>query len=111
MGSRGSPRRLRRYFRRPRCNSALCIRCATVSSMSRGKSAAPWRLTCGQAGQAAEGLTLVADALTHTAAQEEYWCEAELHRLKSDLLVQQAEGLGSSLLRDAETCLRQALTV
>jgi DNA-binding winged helix-turn-helix (wHTH) protein/predicted ATPase len=66
---------------------------------------------CGHAGQAAEGLTLVADALAHTAAQEEYWCEAELHRLKGTLLEQQAAGMGSSLLRDAETCLRQALTV
>ena len=56
-------------------------------------------------------MTLVADALTHTTSQEEYWCEAELHRLKGDLLVQQAEGLGSSLLSDAETSFRQALTV
>ena len=66
---------------------------------------------CGHAGQAAEGLTLVANALTHATSQEEYWCEAELHRLKGALLVQQAAGMGSSLLRDAETCFRQALTV
>ena len=66
---------------------------------------------CGHVGQAAEGLTLVADALTHTTSQEEYWCEAELHRLKGDLLVQQVEGMGSSLLSDAEICFRQALTV
>src|SRR5882724_6955387 len=44
---------------------------------------------CGQTGRAAEGLTLLAEALAQAHNTGESWTEAELHRLKGELLLAQ----------------------
>jgi class 3 adenylate cyclase/predicted ATPase len=62
---------------------------------------------CGQTGQAAEGLTLLAEALTQAHKTEESWPEAELHRLKGELLL----SLSADNHAEAEGCLHQALAV
>jgi adenylate cyclase len=62
---------------------------------------------CGHAGQIEEGLHALDEALAHVDKAGERWYEAELHRLKGELLcryttVQEAQ---------AETCFQQALAV
>ena len=42
---------------------------------------------CGKAGRASEGLDLVAEALDSVRENNIHFCEAELHRLKADLLL------------------------
>jgi predicted ATPase len=54
----------------------------------------PWYLAqlseaCGQEGKVAEGLEAVAEALVLVNKTEERWWEAELHRLKGELLLRQ----------------------
>jgi predicted ATPase len=68
---------------------------------------------CGKAGRVEEGLILLAEALAVVRKTGELWWEAELHRLKGELLLQQAVGThGRETLRvEAETCLRSALDV
>ena len=61
----------------------------------------------GKAGQAGEGLTALAEALALVNKTSEHCYEAELHRLKGELLLQQDAGSGD----EAETCFRQALDV
>ena len=78
-----------------------------------GEVRLPYYLTllaeaCGKAGQAAAGLTSVAEALVQAEAKREGWWEADLHRLKGELLLQ-VEGKQEVLA--AEESLRQALTV
>ena len=72
----------------------------------------PWFLAllaeaCGRAGAAEEGLTAVAEALTavHTKANRAY--EAELYRLKGELLVTLSPGN----IAEAESCFQQALNI
>jgi TOMM system kinase/cyclase fusion protein len=62
---------------------------------------------CGRTGQAAEGLTLLADALAQAHKAEESWTEAELHRLKGELLL----SLSADHQAEAEGCFHQALAV
>ena len=64
-----------------------------------------------RAGQADEGLIAVSDALAHLNATGEVWYEAELHRLRGALLVQQATGREQTLLSEAEACLHRALSI
>jgi predicted ATPase len=74
----------------------------------------PWLLflglladACGRAGQVEEGLRALHEALEEVQAMEERLYEAELHRLKGELLLQQsAEQQG-----EAEASLQQALAV
>jgi len=47
----------------------------------------------GQGGQAAEGLAVVTEALAMAEKNEERWNEAELYRIKGELLLMQAEKL------------------
>ena len=67
----------------------------------------------GKGGQAEEGLRVVAEALeaAHNSGERNY--EAELYRLKGELLLQQtAGGTGLSPLQiGAESCFHQALDV
>ena len=49
--------------------------------------------------------------MAHLSATGEVWYEAELHRLRGTLLVQQAMGREQMLLNEAETCLQKALSV
>jgi TOMM system kinase/cyclase fusion protein len=59
----------------------------------------------GQAGQAEAGLRVLAEALTVVYKTGDRHHEAELYRLKGELLLQQAMGSDD----EAETCLHQAL--
>jgi predicted ATPase len=72
----------------------------------------PWGLTrlaeaYGHSGQPIEGLRVVAEALTVIDTTEERMWEAELHRLKGELLLQQSSGNPG----DAETCFHHAMTI
>src|SRR5262249_23332495 len=62
---------------------------------------------CGHTGLAAEGVTLLAEALAHAHHTGESWTEAELHRLKGELLL----ALSADNHAEAEGCLHQALAV
>jgi TOMM system kinase/cyclase fusion protein len=62
---------------------------------------------CGQTGQAADGLTLLAEALVQAHQTEERWWETELHRLKGELLL----SLSADNHAEAEGCFHQALDV
>jgi predicted ATPase len=64
-----------------------------------GEVRLPYYLTllaeaCGKARQAADGLMLAADALALAEEKGERWGEAELYRLKGELLLQQWQGSG-----------------
>jgi class 3 adenylate cyclase/predicted ATPase len=63
----------------------------------------------GKVGKAEEGLALLTEGLGLVDKNGERCREAELHRLKGELLLKQSEGETCS--RDAETCFRQALEV
>jgi len=62
---------------------------------------------CGRAGQLQEALNVVAEALDVAQRNSELWYEAEIHRLKGELLRQSGEGG----IGEAEACFRQALEV
>ena len=61
----------------------------------------------GQAGQAEAGVTVVTEALTLVAATEERWWEAEVYRLRGELLLQ----LPLPDVGQADACFQQALDV
>jgi predicted ATPase len=107
-----------------------------TDSRAMGLSQVPLRLAeiYGKAGQAEEGLRVLAEALAAVSNNDERRFEAELYRLKGELLVQQArdqdtrqaaareiatvmeaEGTGamhaSRLPVESETCFRQALAI
>jgi predicted ATPase len=60
----------------------------------------------GRIGQAEEGLGLLAEALA-VVDKGDLWYEAELHRIKGELLLQQAVPDAPQ----AETCFQQALAI
>jgi predicted ATPase len=64
---------------------------------------------CGQTGQAAEGLALLAEALALVGTTGECWWEAELQRLRGELL--QKEGGVQDAELTAEECFHQALDI
>jgi predicted ATPase len=68
---------------------------------------------CGEAGQAADGLRLVAEALAQVEAKGERWREAELHRLRGELRLQQWDSMpgDSSVLTEAEAHFHEALAI
>ena len=61
----------------------------------------------GRAGRAAAGLDLLADALDRVERTERRWIEAELHRLRGELLL----ALPEPDQAEAEACFRRALAV
>jgi predicted ATPase len=61
----------------------------------------------GMMGQPAEGLLTLAEALTLVDKNEERWCEAEIHRLKGELLLQQ----NSDNQIEAERCFHHAIEI
>jgi adenylate cyclase len=63
----------------------------------------------GKVGKTEEGLALLTEGLGLADKNEERCWEAELHRLKGELLLKQNEG--EMRFHDAETCFRQALEV
>jgi predicted ATPase len=62
---------------------------------------------CSQVGRTGEGLTVLAEALTLVDKNDERWCEAEIHRLKGELLLQQSLDNAT----DAESCFHQAISI
>jgi class 3 adenylate cyclase/predicted ATPase len=90
---------------------------------TRGELARPYFLALlaeayGKVGQVEEGLTALAEALAVVYKNGERFYEAELYRLKGELLLIQAgrsdspaAPAGKSMLSEAETCFRQALEV
>jgi predicted ATPase len=62
---------------------------------------------CGHAGQADEGLHLLAEALAVVDTNAEHWYEAELYRLKGELLLAQSTHQHT----DATTCFQHALDI
>jgi len=64
----------------------------------------------GHGGQRAEGLRLLAEALAAVAHTRERWWEAELYRLKGELLVA-SRGGEYPQGEDADACFHQALVV
>jgi tetratricopeptide (TPR) repeat protein len=63
--------------------------------------------TSAKSGQTAEGLEALAEALTTLANSTVQWWEAELYRLKGELLLQHA----AAQPEEAEACFQQALAV
>jgi predicted ATPase len=61
-------------------------------------------------GQLEEGLTVVAEALDLVLRTGQRTHEAELYRLKGELLIMQAEG-NTTLLSEAESCFHQAIEI
>jgi predicted ATPase len=83
-----------------------------------GEVRLPYYLTllaeaCGKAGQAADGLMLVADALALSEGKGERWRDVELHRLKGELRLQQRHETHaeSSALSKAEAHFHEALAI
>ena len=62
---------------------------------------------CGKKGQAEEGLNTLAEALNTVNKTGERWYEAELFRLKGELLLKSE----IQRLSEAETCFRQAIDI
>ncbi|MBN1399290.1 MAG: AAA family ATPase [Anaerolineae bacterium] len=58
------------------------------------------------AGQPEEGLQVIADALEHVELTDERWYEAELHRLRGELLQQRGDDP-----EQIEACFRQAIAI
>jgi predicted ATPase len=92
------------------------------------KTGVPYYLTlmaevCGANGQAAEGLRLLAEALAVVHDTEERFHEAEVYRLKGELLLQSGiqrpesevftlhAALRMPRAEEAETCFQQALAI
>ena len=65
--------------------------------------------TYGKAGQSAEGLRLLTEAIALAANSGGHWWAPELHRLQGELLLVQAS-LGQQC-EEAEACFHQALEV
>ena len=61
----------------------------------------------GKVGQIAEGLSALSEALVHVEATQERAYEAELYRVKGDLVLQQSQENSA----EAETCFRKAIEV
>jgi predicted ATPase len=87
---------------------------ATGAALGRPYFLALLAEACGRSGQAEEGLHVLAKALSaaHHTSQRQY--EAELYRLKGELLLQVAGRGGARIVSaatEAERCFRQALKV
>jgi predicted ATPase len=66
---------------------------------------------CGKAGNAEEGLALLAKSLEATQHNEERWCEAKLHLLQGELLRRQGAEESEARLGDAEACFQRAIGI
>jgi predicted ATPase len=80
---------------------------AAAGDLDRPRYLAHLAEAYGQVGQTEEGLTTLAEALaTAHKTGDRYW-EAELHRLKGELLLT----LSAEKHTEAETCFHQALEI
>jgi predicted ATPase len=86
---------------------------ATGSKVGRPYFLALLAEACGQMGQTQEGLTPLAQALELAHASGEGFWEAELYRLKGELLLPSSRvpSLESEVQEEAEECFRQALDI
>ena len=100
---------------------------ATGAKLAQSSFFALLAEACGKAGRAEEGLNVLAEVLAVVNQQGERWGEAELYRLKGELLLRPAAGgsgspsdpaitsMGAgaepSVLAEAETCFQQALVL
>src|SRR6185437_389017 len=68
---------------------------------------------CGNAGRAEEGLSVLAEAQLLADERQEHWWQAELHRLKGELILKRPCPTGSQATdqNEAEGYFRQALAV
>ena len=64
-------------------------------------------------GQAQEGLAVITEALSLVERNDEHFVEAELYRLKGELLLSEEHGMmkAERQTREAEACFRKALNV
>jgi len=88
-----------------RIHQGLDIWQATGSQLGRPYFLALLAEVCSKAGQVDSALELLAEALALADKTGEHWCEAELYRLKGELLLTMTVSLGD----EAEACLQQAL--
>jgi class 3 adenylate cyclase/predicted ATPase len=94
-------------------DGVACIHKALAARRTLGPTAAlPWFLAllgeaCGSVGQFGDGLRAMEEALWWVQHNEEHLYEAEVYRLKGELLLGQSD----SNAAQAEDCFHQALTV
>jgi predicted ATPase len=88
-------------------HQGLAAWCATGAEVARPYMLALLAEASAQVGQREEGLPLLAEALAMINDTEERRWEAELHRLKGELLLRQAV-LDAP---QAEACFQQSLTI
>ena len=84
----------------------LAARRTMRTELSQAEFTARLAETYGRIGQAEEGLRLLAEALI-MVDKGDRWYEAELHRIKGELLLQQVVPDAPQ----AEACFQQALTI
>jgi predicted ATPase/class 3 adenylate cyclase len=85
----------------------LAVYGATTSTRDRPYHLALLAESCAQAGQTAEGLEAVDEALAMVAQSAARWWEAELYRLRGELLAQHAVAQPG----ETEACFQQALDI
>jgi predicted ATPase len=85
---------------------------ATGAELNRSRFLGLLAEVCRQAGRATEGLVVLDEALTVVNHTGERYYEAELYRLKGELLLQQADEVGGSPLgTEAAACFQHALVI
>lgn len=90
----------------PRIRNGLELMRATGASLRRGYYVGLLAESCGRSGGENEAITLIEECLEIADRTGEHWKDAELHRLKGELLLADARNA-----RKAERCFRQALSV
>jgi predicted ATPase len=88
-------------------NQGMMDYCATGAELGRPYYLALLAHASGIMGQADAGLKVLTEALTLADTTEERWYEAELHRLKGELLLQQS----SDNSTEAESCFQHAIAI
>jgi tetratricopeptide (TPR) repeat protein len=83
------------------CGISLC---RPWSARVRGYWLAPLATAYGKAGRKDDALALVAEALALVERRDERWWDAEIYRVKGELLE-------SRISSEAETCFRHAIEV
>lgn len=89
---------------------------ATGAELSRPYFLALLAEACAMAGRADEGLAALAEALTLVSSTGEHWYEAELYRLKGEILLAAQPGRKTRAgmgvrVSEAEACFRQAIAI
>jgi predicted ATPase len=85
----------------------ITARRATGSQLATSSHGARLVEAYGKAGQVHKGLNALVEVLAWIDKTGERWCEAELHRLQGELLLQQS----SANAAEAETCFHHAIVI